>query len=116
MPLRGVNKITPFTATTVTAAGGTATSAAFSGVAAGKDLSLFLLVTGANGNIKCEILTSFDNSVFTAPETGSPIITGVTDQLQHHAVIQVPLCIFFKLKLTNTGAADVTVGATVLSQ
>lgn len=116
MPIRGVNKHTVFGAESVASGGGTATSAAFSGIAAGKDMALFLKVTGANGDVKCEILTSMDATTFTAPETGSTIIEGVTDQVQRHASITVPLCLQYKLKLTNAGAGTVTVDGTVLSQ
>ena len=115
MPLRGVNKHAVFTAESLIS-GGTATSAAFSGIAGGKDMSLFLTVTGAGGTLKAEILTSHDAATFTVPETGSTIIEGVTTTVQRHAAISTPLCIQYKIKLTNSGASTVTVTCVVLSQ
>jgi hypothetical protein len=116
MPVRGINKHTVFTAQSVASGGGTATSSAFAGIAAGKDMSLFLTVTGANGDVKAEVLTSHDATTFTVPETGSTVILGVTDQVQRHASLSIPLCSQFKIKLTNDGAGTVTVTVVVLSQ
>ena len=116
MPLRGVNKITVFSAESVASGGGTATSAAFSGVAGGLNMSLYVTVTGANGDIKVEILTSFDGTNYAAPETGSTILASITNTALRIKAISIPLTIFFKLKLTNAGADTVTVDATVLSQ
>lgn len=112
---RGIVKNTVFDATSVASGGGTATSAAFSGIAGGTDMSVFVQVTGANGDIKVEVLVSEDGTNFVLPETGSVIITSITDTALHAKSIQIPVCSHYKLKLTNAGAGTVTVVAKVLS-
>ena len=113
---RGVKKIAVSTALSVAATVGVETSAAFSGVAGGVNMSLYVKLTGANGGVKVEILCSQDGTSFVVPETGGTILASITDELLHIKAISIPLTIFFKLRFTNTGAGTVTVDATVLSQ
>ncbi len=124
MALIGVNTIAVCSALSVASGGGTATTSTFpnatsgpnTGIGQGKNLSLFYQVTGAGGTIKIEWLASFDATNFCIPDTGGIIATGVTDANLHCAVIQVPVCKQFQLKVTNTGGSTVTVACTVLSQ
>lgn len=112
---RGIIKNTVLSAVSVTSGGGTQTSSAFTGIAGGEDMALFVQATGAGGDLTVEILTTEDGANFCVPETGGEIITGVTDELLHHAAIRIPICSGYKIRVTNDGASTVTVTAKVLS-
>lgn len=90
-------------------------SAAFSGIGAGKDMSLQIKFTTAGGSNTVKILCSHDGTNYVVPETGGTIISAVTDELYHVCTISSPLCLFFKLRVSNTGTTC-TASAIVLSQ
>lgn len=119
--MRGIKKFEVFTAQALAAEsdpGDEVTSEAQSGIAGGQNMSLYLAVTGAGGDVKVEILLGLTAAGdFEVPQTGGTILASVADELLKIKAISVPVGVFFKLRISsNVGGAAVVVDATVLSQ
>lgn len=112
---RGIIKNTAFSAVSLASGGGTATSAAFTGIAGGEDMSAFWQLTGANGDVKLEILVSEDGTNFVVPETGGTIVASTTDQNLHAKAVSVPVSAGYEIRATNIGAGTVTITVKMLS-
>ena len=102
--ISSIDLATMFTAESISASG-TATSKAFTGLGKTTTHSVQLRGVGTAPNFKLEALCTLDGTNFVKPETGGDIGT-FTDQNDHIAVLQLPLCVGLKLKATELGGAN----------
>lgn len=107
---RGVKTNQVFLDTSMPA--GVTDSAVFSGIAGGDNMSFFIKLTGAGGNVAFTVRTVDGDLGDCAPEGGGDIIT-VTDEVLHHCVLRFPVATKFFIRATNAGATVTGSGKTL---
>lgn len=107
---RGIVTQRVFDATSLPA--GDTDSATFSGIAGGDNMSFFVKLTGAGGDVTFTVHTVDDDLGNCLPETGGDLVV-VTDENLHHCPMRFPVCAKFFIRATNAGSTVVANGKTL---